>query len=250
MKMKDIEKEVQKIKKVYDNVIVNYVNLNNIFDLNNPLEIFILYINLAYNGYLSKNHIFVESTGEKEELLLNYKSIRGADVLNGSALCRHLSQMLKNIYDNISINNEVIPTYLFSKDEELTYHKIGNHVINLVSSGDKSYYLDPMNCCRWEKVGKKNLTCFYGENMFVSNISSWSDILNYNNSNIKRLINIRKMLSLYCETTEDDVLMIKQVHKIYKNNLDIFESFYNENSEQYNEITSKLWEIKKKIMTK
>jgi len=251
MNQKEALNEIIKIKNIYNKIISNYIELNNNLNLTNIIEIYLLYTILVHKGYLSKKHKFTIGTKKTESDLIKCNLIKGADVINGLGVCRHLSAMLKDIYDKMNINNEIIPVYFYNVGEEIKTYPLGNHVINLVSENNKTFYLDPMNTCKWDKVGKNILVTYDNNALDISSIANWIDIIDYNNMNVVALQNIKRLLSLNSIMSKKEYESIKKnLIYIYENNLDFFEKFYNENSEYYNDISSKLKEIKIKLKKK
>ena len=51
-------KELIEIRNLYNEFLNNYKTLNEMFDNKDPYSIYKMYINLLYNGYLSKDKIF------------------------------------------------------------------------------------------------------------------------------------------------------------------------------------------------
>ena len=88
-------KEIQQIKKLYQEFLSEYVKLNKKLELQHPLELYTLYNKMLQSGYLSKDKTF--HFGDT-----NVKDIRGispTNVINGEAVCRHIAVMLKDIYN-------------------------------------------------------------------------------------------------------------------------------------------------------
>lgn len=247
MKDNSIFIEYNEIKRIYDNIINNYSELSLMFNLKNPIEIYLMYLLSLYNGYLSKTDNFTYY--DNESLFINCKCLKGADVLNGYGVCRHISAMLKDIYDKMNINNEILPIYL---NEEKTKKRIitSNHVINIVSDKNKSYLLDPTNSYVWYKVGKKCLIHINKEDISIASITNQFDILSYSDYNINKLKNIKCMLSKTSDLTKEDILLLEHTASIFNNNLVIFKQFKNENIKYYFEVTERLTDLKSKILRK
>lgn len=247
MKYNDWEKEYNEIRKIYEIIINNYLELNLMFNINKPTEIYLMYILSLYNGYLSKTDNFTYY--DNESLFINCKCLKGADVLNGYGVCRHISAMLKDIYDKMNINNEILPIYL---NKEKTRKRIitSNHVINIVSDKNKSYLLDPTNSYVWYKVGKKCLIHINKEDISIASITNQFDILSYSDYNINKLKNIKCMLSRTSDLTKEDISLLEHTASIFNNNLVIFEQFKDENIKYYFEVTERLNDLKSRVLRK
>jgi len=247
MKYSDFLKEYNEIRKIYEIIITNYSELNLMFNLNNPVEIYFIYLLSLYKGYLSKTNDFEYK--DDERILLNYNNLQGADILNGYGVCRHISAMLKDIYDKLEINNEILPIYL--NQEKIKKRLItSNHVINIACDNDKSFLLDPTNSYVWYKVGKKCLIHVNKKDISIASITNQFDILSYNDYNINKLKTIKCMLSKTSDLTKEDILLLERTSDIFLDNLVTFEQFKNENIKYYLEVTERLTELKSRVLRK
>lgn len=100
-------KDIKQIKQLYNEFLNNYNNLNKIFDLNNPVEIYTMFNYLLSKGYLSKDKVFDFS----DEQTRNLKNLLGVEVITGKGVCRHVSGMLTDILNASGIKSESIGVY-------------------------------------------------------------------------------------------------------------------------------------------
>jgi len=101
-------KDMLEINKLYNEFLKNYVKLQNSFSFIHPTEIFTMF-NYAYSyGFLSKEHKFIYS----KENLVDIRPLYNLDIINGRGVCRHLSKMLKDIYDESNLENYILTTYM------------------------------------------------------------------------------------------------------------------------------------------
>lgn len=235
-----------KITKIYNEIIKNYAHLNYDLGFENPIEIYTLFHKLMHRGYLSFGYNFEYNTTET----LNNKNILGVDVINGKGVCRHISAMLQDIFDELKINNEILPIYLYEDNSSNKFHLSGNHVINLASQNNRVYFLDPTNGYIWIRISGTSLLTFKNTEFEVAKISNWIDILDYNNDSLEVLKNIKKMLLMDAKLKRQDDKIISTVNKIFRNNKDIFEKFKEVNKPLYNEIANNIAKIKTKINKK
>lgn len=124
---KNYTKDINEIRKLYQEFVKNYNKLNKIFDLNDPIQIHTMFIYLLYKGYLSKNKQFEFSDKESR----NIGDLRGADVITGKGVCRHITSMLTDILKdygieagnlgvyskNYTINIKILDKQKYTKDE-------------------------------------------------------------------------------------------------------------------------------------
>ncbi len=92
-------KRIKELRKLYKEFLDNYRKLNQDLNLENPLEIFIVFNHLVNRGFISADHHFV--FGENEFYDIPY--LAGIEVINGTGVCRHLSSLLTDIYENMGI---------------------------------------------------------------------------------------------------------------------------------------------------
>ena len=285
-------KDILEIKNLYNTFIKNYNKLNNIFDFNNPIEIYILFNYLLYSGYLSKDKTF-----EFNNNLKDIDGIISTNIINGNGVCRHISSMLSDILKDRNIENYKIGVYCESFDynfkineiEEKKYDKeelieyitknirnitlrkkiineisnyidsgknieislnktsnnsindklIGNHVINYVIYNENNYFLDPTQF----RIYQNNDDKFYDINGTLTFKLMLSKILNNGSDYDKLIKSFKKNYNTISIIYEKEIL--EKTKEICKNNRDIFDKFYDENKELYNDITNKLIKIKR-----
>lgn len=86
-------KGVLELEEVYKEFIKNYSKLNQVFDLTNPVQIEAMFTYLLYRGYLSCGKKF---TGG-EAGVVDALNVKGANILGGKGVCRHIAPMLNDI---------------------------------------------------------------------------------------------------------------------------------------------------------
>ena len=97
-------KDIKKIRKIYDEVLKNYTKLNKDFELENPVELYVLFTYMLQNGYLSKEHQFEEKYKDTYDI----NSIHAANVLNGKVCCRHIAVMFKDILKLYGMDSNIL----------------------------------------------------------------------------------------------------------------------------------------------
>lgn len=86
-------KGVLELEEVYKEFIKNYSKLNKVFDLTNPVQIEAMFTYLLYRGYLSGGKKFIGG----EDGVVDALNVKGANVLGGKGVCRHVAPMLNDI---------------------------------------------------------------------------------------------------------------------------------------------------------
>ena len=117
------EKEVKEAKKIYQNVIKNYNQLNKTFDFHNPIEIFTMYNYLLEEGYLSNKKEF---EFEKSEFFDIWGAV-GLDIINGKGLCRHAAMMLSDIFNDYGIYSHSLAVYCKVKENYIEEAEDGEY---------------------------------------------------------------------------------------------------------------------------
>lgn len=225
-----LTKDITEIKKLYQEFINNYTKLNETFELDNPIKIYTMFTYLYSNGYLSQSKSF-EFSGEGVK---DMTPIMGANVLVGKGVCRHVSTLFADILHNQDI--DVSQLICIMHDKGFLERTFGNHTICLVQKDGVNYFLDPTNMCILKmedgilyeqsiplKVKKKNI---------MYKALKYSTPKNFDDGDIL--------------PKEDEKKFIFETKNICKNNIDIFENFYNENKDLYVDISNKLTRIKRK----
>lgn len=137
-------------------------------------------------------------------------------------------------FEMMYANGEYIDMSFVSAESEKIKRK-ANHLITLAYKDDINYFLDPTRK-RIYRLDDKVLYDNFGlpikiDNSFVGKQFGYKVMKDiYDGSNI---------------TKDEENKLINDTRKICENNLDIFENFYNENSDLYTDITNKLIRIKK-----
>ena len=89
----DYTKEINEIYTIYQEYLDNYLKLSKELANNDPIEISTLYYTMRKHGYLSTNKCF---KGKDQDIIENNR-ILGANIMNGTGVCRHISCLLKDI---------------------------------------------------------------------------------------------------------------------------------------------------------
>lgn len=107
-------KEFVQLEDLYNEFIENYVELNDMFGINNPIQIFELFDLLLHLGLLSNKRIYTYSDNE----VLDYYRFLGSNILTGNGVCRHTSAMLSDIFVKKGIDSDQLIGF------QITYNKL------------------------------------------------------------------------------------------------------------------------------
>lgn len=133
-------KDIKKIRKIYDEVLKNYIKLNNNFEFKNPIELYTFYHHMFSDGYLSKGHTFVSENNNVYDI----DSIYGVNILNGKGCCRHISSMFKDILNHLKIDNNLLlvtenwaKVEIFSLKEKIESLMLDTELAEIANDKDK-----------------------------------------------------------------------------------------------------------------
>ena len=225
IKIKDDLSTINEIQKIYDEIIRHYSKLNRIFDFNNPVEIFALYVYAVEKGYLSFHHNF-EYGQTDDDVEKEISGLSGVEIILGHGVCRHFSGMLNDIFKESGVESK--KCYVFSYDESKKNLYIPNHVIVVAKDDGVMYILDPTNSLIFKPGDSKSI--------YVS-----EDAYAY----ISPFERLKLGKNLEFSSREDDETQMNKSIKICSENRDILKSFYKENKDLYEEIVQKKLSLQK-----
>lgn len=225
IKIKDELSTIDEIQKIYDEIIGHYSKLNKIFDFNNPVEIFALYVYAVEKGYLSFHHNFehgqTDDDVEKEILGLS-----GVEIILGHGVCRHFSAMLNDIFKESGVDSK--KCYVFLADEGKKNLYIPNHVIVTTEIDGLTYLLDPTNYITFKPSDSKSIYVSGKHYVYITPYER---------------LKLGKNLEFTSE--KDDETLMNRSKKICSENRDMLKSFYKENKDLYEEIAQKKLSLQK-----
>lgn len=223
--LKDDLSTINEIQKIYDEIIRHYSKLNEVFDFNNPVEIFALYVYAVEKGYLSFHHNF-EYGQTDDEAEKEISGLSGVEIILGHGVCRHFSGMLNDIFKESGVDSK--KCYVFSDDEGKKNLYIPNHVIVTTEKDGLTYLLDPTNYITFKPSDSKSIYVSGDDYIYI---------------NPYERLKLGKNLEF--SSREDDETQMNKSKKICSENRDILKSFYKENKDLYEEIVQKKLSLQK-----
>ncbi|MBQ3021241.1 MAG: hypothetical protein IJD92_03350 [Bacilli bacterium] len=150
----------QNFYKNYVHIIDKFIKLLKALNINNPIEVKIIYEYLLFNGYLSQNKNFELTSNNKY-----YTSMPGIKIMQGNGVCLNVSDLLNSIYKALGYNSymltcniknnskifykpnikRVITEINIPKVSRNLINEIGTHAINLVNNNNNTYLVDATN---------------------------------------------------------------------------------------------------------
>lgn len=250
--------EYKEIKTLYKEVIKNTKNMIQEFEVDDPISIFAMYVFLSRKGYLSYNKRFAYDTDMKDFALLG-----GVDVIRGSGVCRSISSMLNDIYHESGIKSHCLgvsakdSSFVIDKDINdikleksssaqkfvdiilpiTTLLRAPNHLVTEVYDDKFNHIFDPTN---------NNI--YYGKGLKLVNLADEKAIMHRSDFSttlvglvgnydacLNPIINLKQSKLPHIDYEEYKKMYLDTI-KLIKDNIDIIEDFYNENSSLYKDI--------------
>lgn len=278
-------KEVVEIKKIYDEIIINYSKINKIFNLKDPVEIYALFTCALKNGYLSKNKEFRNETSD----IKNITTIYGAIPITGRGVCRHIAPLLCDVFKKSDIDSNVMTVYKPPTTEQEVDQMIEDYVEEIIRTTQikpSKEEIEKVKKIYTEIVLQNNpkdkyqikTTKKYGNHVITVAIkngkihlldATQEKLYKIREKNKKIIIdehgiktrikvkkqtflgtkqdmkNQKKQLLLPSTTLEEDEKLIDKTISIFQNNIDILDKLYDTNKDLYKEISYKLTKFKK-----
>lgn len=203
-------------------------------DILNNYEIEASQLAVYYIRYNININILKQPKYTKEELI-KWVQTNITDEQSYSFVMKYIEELVDKHNQSIELSTEMV------EDKNILERKIGNHAIAFAFKDGKSYYLDPTQA-RTYRMRENDKNILYDDRCDRIQIKFLSSIgLN----DYKDYLKMRERLSqqYLSITIEEEKQMIEQTITKCNDNIDIFEQFYNENSELYSDISSKILKI-------
>jgi len=250
------------LKNLYDEIIKNTCIFYNDLGATDTIGIFATYVYMYRNGYFSHNKQILYSSNLKD-----FSNMNGLDIIRGHGVCRSISSMLKDIYNEMGMksinldvkadlqtlkNIESLSTIdLDSTEQSHKYVKIieiitkyiplFNHLITMVEKDGINYILDPTNDAflYYSKNNKLNLANnpnFSMQNYSFKVISLLHNFVEQNNN--YKLRQLKEQINLPTISYTEYKRKYLESLKICLENKDLFEEFYQRNKPLIEEINT------------
>ena len=263
-------KDIKELLVVYKTFLENYNELNKFFEFKSPVEISTMFNYLLYSGYLSKDKKFVFSQDD----VIDFRNFGGLNIFDGKGVCRHISLLLNDIFKEYGMKSEKISVYQreqivddkalneFMNEfienaiqninvpnvvdvdyyrtgikksitlepidiKNISQKQISNHAINYVEFDGVGYYLDATQDDIYQK---KDESLFLNDQVDESVYIVSNPKYKYLSSNARKV----------------DFEISSKTKMICEENIDVFEKFYKENKEVYEDIVQKSLILKPK----
>lgn len=258
-----ITDEYKELKTLYDEIIKDTSNFYNELGINNPISIFATYVYMYRNGYFSHDKKFLYSNDMKD-----FAKLSGLDVVRGRGVCRSISSMLTDIYNdmgmtsyNLSVNTSREQLKHLSDIEGTTLEKdksgekiakivgkiteiipIANHLITMVEQDGKNYILDPTNNGMLRYRSNRLLQVSEIDEIFMKNCSfgisnTIQNLLGQYSDGINVFKNSRQLKLPTITEKEYEQLYLK-AFKFCLENKELLDYFYEEHKQIIDDIYS------------
>lgn len=131
----------------YNEYLSSIANAFEFTNLTNSLEYSLLYTELLHQGYFSITGEYTYKIEQYDKY--NLLELMGVRVLEGHAICKHVSVFLGNLLEKLSI--KAYQQYCRASNigevklNDLLYRKKANHLITSIIENNKKIFIDPMN---------------------------------------------------------------------------------------------------------
>jgi len=264
-KMNFTSKNTIELAKSYHLFLKEYVKLQKTFSFDKPLEIYAMFDFLLHQGYLSSGKSFGY---DAQANVFDITDLYGVDVFKGTAVCRHIGCMLNDIYEYSNLKGNTLTTGTKFLDKDTIINDYQNLFVwkyvendNCMKSMVEDYIKDWNNQDKFDKDLMP--TSFHLINYVVDHCHEY--FLDATNSRIfKRNLDNRYILTsddnkvLYVlddfyddyknkEQTSysSDEIDVRAIYTLCSANMDIFEKFYKEHQELYDDILVKAGRVRK-----
>jgi len=219
----------------YKKLLNKMATLAKELNMNNSLELSILFDYLLWNGYLSKTHKHEYKDNEETILLgMNF-----TDISNGIGVCRNYSEMLKDFLNHSGYNSVILCNFF---DYENIVNKMlnrksqkSNHAYNLIEDNGL-YIYDSTNSVLYNLTRQDSALLAEGDYKYKNDRKYKSIIRIYRSYDLcyskkdekllDRLYSEKEFISPY---NKNDFISSRNVNlEIIKNNLSLLEDFYSE----------------------
>lgn len=191
----------------------------------------------VYSKSYNININFLDEPKYTKEELINWVRTHITDEKTYDFVIQLIEMLVDEYNKNIEISSEIVD------DKNPLIRKLGNHAISFAFKDGKSYYLDPTQS-RIYRMSELDKNLLYDGECELPIRFATSLALNHN---LKNYFKMKKRLEgkYPSVSKEEEKKMVEETMNLCKGNSDIFENFYAENSELYDDISSKVLKIKK-----
>lgn len=104
----------KELEELYQEFLKNYCQFNNFFELDNPIQIQIMFSYLLEEGYLSYHKSFNFKNSSE-----SFHWLDGTRVIEGQAVCRHISSMFKDILQTLGFSAYKLPVHITKAEKNI-----------------------------------------------------------------------------------------------------------------------------------
>lgn len=243
---------IKDLREIYNVFLDNYKKLNSEIDIKEPIDYFCLFNLLLKKGYLSNSKNFDIDDDDSVQIFRN-DMLEGINILLGKGVCRHASALLSDMLNDFGLKSKPIGCYLSYSNEESNFLKklkdyfgvcsilgvtnalsipfievVATHSIVRSSTDENDYFFDSLN----GEVLIPNKDKINSLTAFKYNVDVDSGLVT------------DKTFSDY----EYFITSRRKVSNIFSGNKDIFDKFYNDNLNIYEEINDKAKVLKRDVI--
>lgn len=229
------------IMTIYKSLLEKMSTLAKELNINNSLELSILFSYLLWNGYLSKEKILEYKENNDHEIV----GLLFLNIINGTGVCRNYSEMLKDFLNYCGYKSVILANYLSdniqidyrmeinkkygytNSNEDMFKRKKANHAFNLIEDNGL-YIYDPTNLLWYflENVNSSILVNGKGKSIIYPYRSYDFCYSKDDEKLLDRLFSDEKFVPPYHKA---DFISTSEVNlELIKNSTSLLNDFYNE----------------------
>ena len=232
-----LSSEMKSLEKV---ILENIIKTFKKTEPSNIHEYFYLYCYLLFNGYFSKERYYEHNEAKTDEIV-DRRIYDNYTIYSGTGVCSSNSVLLRKILNELNIDSKILEVKLediigdklidIKRNVGVCFPTINtdscNHAVVFTKTKESSFILDSTNICELEVIRDKEI--YYPNGSYLID----EELLKESLPNI-----IYKK-----ESTITNQLLLEYYRNIKRKcieNQKLFDSLYNENKENYKEISKKL----------
>ena len=203
-------------------------------------EYFYLYCYLLFNGYLSKDKYYEHNEAKTDEIV-DRRIYDNYNIYSGTGVCSANSVLLQKIFTELSLDSKVLEIKLediigdklmdIKRNVGVCYPILNtdscNHAVVFAKTKESNFILDSTNICELEVIKDKQI--YYPNGSYLLDEELLKASLPNITYNQESTITNQMLLEYY-----------RNIKKKCIENQKLLDSLYNENKDNYKEISKKL----------
>lgn len=266
-KIKDNKAKYEIIEYHYNILLENMIKLSRELNLENSLELCILYSYLLWGGYLSKDKAYEFNDKDIQRI----DGIHYADIMTGRGVCLNISDMLKDFLNKNNYKSAIITNHYSKKtklnyridiskknseEKQTLYKKVleeirlarkADHAFNLIEDNNGMYIFDSTNLILHNVISPYISKIINGSGKYKM-FPYLSYIFCCSKTEREVLDKLLTSDEYNCPYDKTDIIAISETNiELLRNSLYLLEDFYKEVKPNIQAISQEMVKIKMKV---